>query len=761
MSDLYRGYDAGLLDASTADRAQGRQARDDFFRGVKFSPFDLLGAPVDLVNMGLQGIDTMFGRRNVLGSERPLLGADDLINRYADFVEYMGYDYGRPTNSPGEIAGRITGGILAPTGGAAAFGRGVDLLEAGGRAYAAGAPARVAERARTTTLGSGIDPTAPIDDMIVARQGGVARSEDVFSEVADFPSLSKSEEQLVAASSAPPEEVAGLGRVVTEPIDPENMAASRARFNELQEMTSGYEQERAKARIVKLDDGTDAIQYMEPPATVQTVSIGDLKATQPGILTGGDAALTEGPPLVVKKGGELFVRDGHHRLARMIEAGADTADVRVVDLDAGGLLGVETASDAAVESMPLFQQIGKRPMSRAMPPAEQALYEAGAAMQLPRESGEGLLLPQRAYDLGAAQARVIDEGLAIDPGFQNIAAPFIPAEQTGTIFRDLGTVADSPVISLQDLIGDTAKLMPGDMTMAGQEITHVMGVKLQNPVRMQGGKDFPAEELSRELGLVWASDPAVISGYAKQARDNPGLLGIYSAMGARSGDFSHHVADVVVDMTKQADWIPKSEIKRFDDEVRKFKVTTERADGTKVTTQPFDDFPGILSDEVESYLYSPGKGTARKAIADIMEKSSYRKKGFPDLSVIRTVVASPEMRYRVNDPSAMMAPTGGRIVRFDADPMTPMGGEGNIPVFHKTYRQGISGEDLGGLEMPVPRSLIFPEFFASRRAADRAMSSDRRSAEISNVLQTITPEIADDVDRFQEMYRRGLLGDVF
>ena len=85
---------------------------------------------------------------------------------------------------------------------------------------------------------------------------------------------------------------------------------------------------------------------MEPPATVQTVSIGDLKATQPGLLTGGDAALTEGPPLVVKKGGELFVRDGHHRLARMIEAGADTADVRVVDLDAGGLLGVETASAA-------------------------------------------------------------------------------------------------------------------------------------------------------------------------------------------------------------------------------------------------------------------------------------------------------------------------------------------------------------------------------------------------------------------------------
>ena len=416
-----------------------------------------------------------------------------------------------------------------------------------------------------------------------------------------------------------------------------------------------------------------------------------------------------------------------------------------------------------LEEMPLYQQIAKGNIgSKEMAPAEAALYEAGAAMQLPRVSGEGLLLPQRAYDLGAAQARVLDEGVAVDPGFQNLVAPFIRGDDTDTIIRNLDTVMDSPTVSLQNLIGNTAKLMPGDMTMAGKEITHVMGVKLQNPVRMRGGKDFSAEELSRELGLVWASDPAVISGYAKQARDNPGLLGIYSAMGARSGDFSHHVADVIVDMTKQADWIPEKDISKFDDAIRNFKVTKKNdKTGEETTSQPFTDFPGILSPKVEAYLYSAGKGGARKLIADTMEKNAYRSKGFPDVSVIRTVVSDPEMAYRVNDPSAMMAPTGGRIVRFDEDPMTPIGGEGNVPVFHKTYRQCISGEDLGMLEMPVPRSLIFPEFFANRRAAEKAMSSDRRSAEISNVLQTITPEIADDVDRFTEMYRRGLLGDVF
>jgi hypothetical protein len=191
-------------------------------------------------------------------------------------------------------------------------------------------------------MGAAFPPLVAVGaGMKLPRAGRVASTADVFSEVADFPSLTKSEERVVAAASAPPEQVAGLGRVITEPIDPQNMAASKARFDQLREMTSGYEQERAKARIVRLDDGTDAIQYMEPPATVQSVPISQLKATQPGLLSGGDAPLTEGPPLVVKKGGEFFVRDGHHRLARMIEAGADVADVRLVDLDAGGLLGVE------------------------------------------------------------------------------------------------------------------------------------------------------------------------------------------------------------------------------------------------------------------------------------------------------------------------------------------------------------------------------------------------------------------------------------
>lgn len=408
----------------------------------------------------------------------------------------------------------------------------------------------------------------------------------------------------------------------------------------------------------------------------------------------------------------------------------------------------------------LMQQPKKRPKIRQMPQAEQDLYEAAAAFQLPRDVGEGLLLPQRAYEYGARTAEVGNQGLLVDPGFQNLGRDLPVIGDNGTVVRDLKTLAESPTVDLQKLIGRTAKLMPGDMTMAGKEITHVQGVKLKNPVRMRGGKDFSAEELSRELGVVWASDPAVISGYAKQAKKNPGLVGVYTGMGGRGGDFSHHVADVIVDMTKQADWLPKKLIDQFNKDVKNTPFTKKK-DGKNVTTYPLKDFPGITSENIENYLYQPGKGAARKAIADVMEKGSYRDEGFPDVTAVRMIVSEPSMSSRVNDPSAMLAPTGGRIVEFDENPMLLMSGEGNIPEFHKTYRQAITGTDLGGLSVPVPRILMAPDFFAARRAAGKDPSSDRRSAEISNVLQVIRPEIADDVDVFQDYFNRGLLGRGF
>ena len=53
-------------------------------------------------------------------------------------------------------------------------------VKRGAKAYAAGAPARVAERQSGTTLPSGVDPTAMIDDAIVSVGGRAVRNDDVM-----------------------------------------------------------------------------------------------------------------------------------------------------------------------------------------------------------------------------------------------------------------------------------------------------------------------------------------------------------------------------------------------------------------------------------------------------------------------------------------------------------------------------------------------------------------------------------------------------
>jgi hypothetical protein len=175
------------------------------------------------------------------------------------------------------------------------------------------------------------------------------KSSAIFNSVDRFPSLSKSEESLVAASSAPDEDIAGLGKVVVEKVDPNDLEGSRKRFQELKDLTANYKQDRAKARLIKLDTGEDAIQYMQPPTEVTTLNISDLTATQSDVVLGGDASLSDTMPLVVKKEGKFFIRDGHHRLAQKAISGESTAEVRLVDLDKGADVASDVAGIAKVE----------------------------------------------------------------------------------------------------------------------------------------------------------------------------------------------------------------------------------------------------------------------------------------------------------------------------------------------------------------------------------------------------------------------------
>lgn len=114
LDDPY--YDPLAFDfAMPQGTTQQREAAKDFVRGVGYAPFDLLGAPVDIFNLPIQGMDYLLGTN--IASDKPFLGSESLIQGYSDIGKTTGlFDYQTPTYSTDETMGRIMGGVvLDPT----------------------------------------------------------------------------------------------------------------------------------------------------------------------------------------------------------------------------------------------------------------------------------------------------------------------------------------------------------------------------------------------------------------------------------------------------------------------------------------------------------------------------------------------------------------------------------------------------------------------------------------------------------------------
>jgi SLT domain-containing protein len=79
-------------------------------RSAQYLPYDLIGAPVDVVNLGLKGIDYVTGSK--LATEKPVGGSDYLIEK----SRQMGIA-DKPTGSMTESLTRLATGIVSPTAG--------------------------------------------------------------------------------------------------------------------------------------------------------------------------------------------------------------------------------------------------------------------------------------------------------------------------------------------------------------------------------------------------------------------------------------------------------------------------------------------------------------------------------------------------------------------------------------------------------------------------------------------------------------------
>lgn len=291
------------------------------------------------------------------------------------------------------------------------------------------------------------------------------------------------------------------------------------------------------------------------------------------------------------------------------------------------------------------------------------------------------------------------------------------------------------IISPESLSSDGYLLnLVGDRTNVG-EITRLGGRDLDQLIPLDGGQGYMR---GKDTG-AWASELKSLKPLGLKTRDADGrpVYGSYVAMSGTGSDFANMTRQVAMRNFDPSDLL-KKDIKDFDKRFREAKAY----DADKVRA----DFPGIASPKLDEWLDKTG--TRRAAFFDFMDKAEWRNKGFPNVTEARFVIQDPTLR---DLPAGNEVFGGQSIARIDeAGTMRPTSG---LLMPHGTYDTDLAGDYLGGFEMGIPRSVLFPEFISARRAAGTAPSGDNRSFAFSPILQPTNQEWLDGVMKYLESNR--------
>src|SRR5262245_40504046 len=261
--------------------------------------------------------------------------------------------------------------------------------------------------------------------------------------------------------------------------------------------------------------------------------------------------------------------------------------------------------------------------------------------------------------------------------------------------------AEQRLISPEQLQGGILLPTLGDRSAVGGLLTNVGETRLAQPVPLQGGYGFMAENVGR--GDVWASEKAKISTLANRAarlaeQENVPVYLPYTAMGERSVDFSHHMSDTLADMLANSARIRRA---RPGEEAPAAMFDSIMRDQTWNKSKPVADWPGVRSSDLKDYLIG-APGDVRNKFAKLMDSARFQEAGFPSVA---------EARFAVTDPRLLHEPTGAAglaIARVDPSIIRPAA--------HRTYSTAIGGEYLGGFGRSIPKEVMYPDILAAYKA---------------------------------------------
>lgn len=281
-----------------------------------------------------------------------------------------------------------------------------------------------------------------------------------------------------------------------------------------------------------------------------------------------------------------------------------------------------------------------------------------------------------------------------------------------------------PIRSLEEFQNQYIIPAVGDRTAANKMLTEVDGVKLKDPVYLEGGAGFMDTHGSAGSPdqSIWASKQGITTKLRNRAlgvqEENPDAIAnlLYVPMAHNSLNFSNMATDTAIQMLRSGGHSRKT-LRSFDEAVRNLRP----------------DFAGLNSKDVLGQLKE--NGAVRHAMLNRMQLDQFKEQGFPNLAAIRKAIMEPELADIPNYHG------GYRIGQID----TSRKNFKDAIVPHSTYNTQIPGKVVGGLDVAIPYKDLWGDFFDNRRALGMPEKGDRIAFERAAPAQLIDQRTLDRV----------------
>lgn len=427
--------------------------------------------------------------------------------------------------------------------------------------------------------------------------------------------------------------------------------------------------------------------------------------------------------------------------------------------------------------LPFKQNVRTKEISFGLP---QFLMDAGQAISAPYRAYKGEFDPMSPQGLleatnfnvnmalggvGSTAMKAPEAGVL---GAYLKNTPKAPNPAVGTRFKteSLNNLVPQKDIKIEDLLGSSIKIVPYDMTSAGQKVLSVSEVPIANPVETMGGIDFARIIGNYNKNIGGASNKEIakrVAARTEQTRKENIAQGgtgevfkLPITMSEGSEFFSTYPTDILKQIVLQSG--DKKSIKALNENLRNAPVSTPKG-----LVRPFENFKGIETPEGQMQLLT-GEGFGAKGTA-----GEFRKAFAKEMSKVRNETAFDynfkDVVNSVLDPRLMNVPKGYgglSVVKTTPNaPLTPSAQGSKIGA----YDTDIAGQYFGSLQlapieilMPKTYNRIYGEFQKMYPSAPpeklRNFTIGAIEKRKENIGEMVDQQLIDNYYKYQE----GLLG---